>query len=474
MSFKINTNVAAIGAMRNIGITNTEFSKSINKLSTGLRISTAADDPAGLVASEQFRAQITGIDQAVRNSQDAINYAKTAEGALTEVNTLLKDARTLAVASGNTATLTTAQQQANQAQLKSIVESVTRIANTTQYGSKKLLDGTSGTSSAVTDGTNVAAINIGGTVGGTAAAAGTITLNSMTAATQATVNSKGFAALTTTTNAGSFTLNGVTFNSSSSTTAGDLISNINQASQQTGVTASYDGTQIVLKSSEFGTGGKINLTDGNAVLRATAGTDTAAGTDATASIDIAGTTSAFTGSVNGSGGLTLTDADGNTVTLNQVGNSSTTTARAIGQVTTGNSQFQIGANSGQTASLSLGNFAAGQLGAGTVAGKTLANLDLSTASGASDALKVIDKAIEDVSKARGRIGNFQRNVLESNVRSLNISKENLSATESSIRDVDVADEMTKYTKLQILQQAGMSVLSQANQAPNAVMSLLRG
>ena len=475
MSFKINTNVAAIGAMRNIGMTNTEFSKSINKLSTGLRISSAADDPAGLVASEQFRSKIVGIEQAVRNSQDAINFSKTAEGALNEVNTLLKDARTLAVASGNTATLSSAQQQANQAQLKSIVESVSRIANTTQFGEKRLLDGSAGVSAAVTDGTNVGSINIGNTWNGAAlGSSATVTLNSLTAATQGTVNSKGFAALTTTTNAGSFTLNGVTFQSGSSTTAGDLISMVNAASSQTGVSASYDGTQIVLKSTEFGTNGKVNLTDGDAVLRATAGTDTAAGTDATATLDIGGTTVNFTGSLNGSGGLTLSDSDGNSFTLNTVGNTTTTTARAIGQVSVGDSQFQIGGNAGQTARLSLGNYEASQLGSGVVSGKTLANLDLTTASGASDALKVIDKAIDEISKVRGSIGNFQRNVLESNVRSLNIAKENLSATESSIRDVDVADEMTKYTKLQILQQAGMSVLAQANQAPNAVMSLLRG
>ncbi len=475
MSFKINTNVAAIGAMRNLGMTNTEFSKSINKLSTGLRISNAADDPAGLVASEQFRAQISGLDQAVRNSQDAINFAKTAEGALNELNTLLKDARTLAVASGNTATMTVAQQQANQNQLKSIVESVTRIANTTQYGTKKLLDGSAGATSAVTDGTNVAAINFGSQWGGASlGSSATITLNSLTAATQASVNSKGFAALTTTTNAGSFSINGVTFQSTSSTTAGDLIGIINEASQQTGVSASYDGTQVVLKSNQFGTAGKINLTDANAVLMSSAGSSTATGTDATAVINVGGTNVNFTGSQNGNGGLTLSDADGNTFTLNQVGNVSTTTARAIGQVTLGNSQFQIGANAGQTASLQLGNFAATQLGKGVVSGKDLSNLDLTTATGASDALKVIDKAIEDVTKSRGSIGNFQRNILESNVRSLNIAKENLTASESAIRDVDVADEMTKYTKLQILQQAGMSVLSQANQAPNAVMSLLRG
>jgi flagellin len=459
--------------MRNLGATNTEFGKSMNRLSTGLRIANAADDPAGLIASEKFRSQISGIDQAVRNSQDAINYSKTAEGALNEVNKLLNDARTLAVASGNTATLSTSQVQANQAQLKSITDSITRISSTTQYGDKKLLNGTAGTSSSVTDGTNVGSISIGGTVGGDAVTAGTVTLVSLTAATQASVNSKGFAALTTTTNAGSFTLNGVTFQSSSSTTAGDLINQINTASDQTGVSASYDGTQIVLASNEFGTGGKVNLTDANAVLLASAGTSNATGTAATASINVGGTVAAFTGGLNGNSGLTLSDADGNTVKLNSVGNVSTTTARAIGQVQTGSSTFQIGGNAGQSAQLSIGNFASSSLGSGAVSGLNLSNLDLTSASGASDALKVIDKAIDEVSKARGDIGNFQRNVLESNVRSLGVAKENLSATESSIRDVDVAEEMTKYTKLQILQQAGMSVLSQANSAPQNVLSLLR-
>jgi flagellin len=94
-------------------------------------------------------------------------------------------------------------------------------------------------------------------------------------------------------------------------------------------------------------------------------------------------------------------------------------------------------------------------------------------SGAADALKVIDKAIGQVSESRGRIGNFVKNTLETNVRSLGVQRENLAASESSIRDVDVAQEMTNYTKLQILQQSGMSMLAQANQAPQSVLSLLR-
>ena len=139
----------------------------------------------------------------------------------------------------------------------------------------------------------------------------------------------------------------------------------------------------------------------------------------------------------------------------------------------GAAQFQIGANAGQATQLSLGNFGASNLGTGVVTGKSLKDLDLSSASGSTEALGIIDKAIEQVSGARGQIGNFQRNVLESNIRSLGVAKENLSATESSIRDTDVAEEMSRYTKAQILQQAGLSVLAQANSSPQSVLNLIR-
>ena len=118
--------------------------------------------------------------------------------------------------------------------------------------------------------------------------------------------------------------------------------------------------------------------------------------------------------------------------------------------------------------------AAIELGNGVVAGKNLSNIDLTTSSGATDAMRIIDAAIGQVSKSRGALGSFQRNAVESNIRSLGVAKENLSATESSIRDADIADEMTSFTKLQILQQSGLSVLAQANAAPQAVLSLLRG
>ena len=473
--FSINTNVNAIQAMNSLNTTKTAMSKSMTRLSTGLRINGAADDPAGLIASKKMSAQIAGMTQAQNNTQDAMNYSKTADGALDEVNTLLESARTLAVASGNSATQTPEQLAANQAQLKSIVDSVTRISSTTQYGTKKLLDGSAGTTSAVTDGTKLSSLSIGGSVNGTALAANsTVTVNVTTAATQGTLTSRSFATSTTAvgSTAGAFTINGTTFSSDATTTAGDMVNMINKASNTTGVVASYEGTAIKLKTNATGANAKIDLVDSTGAFAASAGASTNSGVNAVASVTIGGTASTFTGGQNGNDGMVLSDSDGNSISLTAAGNNAATGAVAAGQVTVGDSQFQIGANAGQTAQLSLGNFAAGQLGTGAVTGKNLSNLDLTSASGASDAMKVIDKAISDVTGARGKIGNFQKNVLESNSRTLSTAKQNLSATKSQIEDVDVAEEMTNYTKLQILQSTGMAILSQAKSAPQSVLQLL--
>ncbi|MBZ0213102.1 MAG: flagellin, partial [Nitrospirae bacterium] len=171
-------------------------------------------------------------------------------------------------------------------------------------------------------------------------------------------------------------------------------------------------------------------------------------------------------------GLNLRDSYGNTITMTENGNL-LAAATSVGQLNVGTTQFQIGANAGQTAGLSLGNFASSQLGSGVVSGLNLSNLDITSGAAATQAMQVIDKAIEEVSGSRGAIGNFMRNTLESQVRNLGVAKENLAASESAIRDADVAEEMTKFTKLQILQQSGLAMLAQANSAPQSVLSLLR-
>lgn len=467
-----------MNALRNLSMTGEQYARSVTRLSTGLRINSASDDPAGLIASETFRAQIAGIDQAIRNNQDASNYAKTAEGAMDEVNKLLRDARSLAVQSANSATLTEAQKQANQSQLNSIVASITRIAQSTSFGGKKLLDGSAGTYAASISAANVSSMSFSGVWNGNAITqASAVTVSMTTAATRASVTgTRLFTFATDTVQAGSFTINGVTFSTQVGDTILDVVARINNASEQTGVTANWTsgGNGVVLRSKNYGTDAKVELIDSNAVLRTAGGTQSSTGVNAVANVTINTSSGLVTVAFDQGKGLTLRDKFGNSIVLTENGNLDGTSGGAgWGQVYVGSSNFQIGGRAGETTSLSLANMVASNLGTGVVSGKNLSNLDLTSASGATDALTVIEKAISDVADQRGRVGNFIRNVIESNVRSLGIARENLAATESSIRDVDVAEEMTNFTKLQILQQSGMSILSQANLAPQAVLALLR-
>lgn len=476
MSFRINTNATAMNALRNLNTTGNAFSSSVNRLSTGMRITSAADDPAGLIFSENFRAQIGGITQAMRNNQDAINYSKTAEGALDEISRLLREGRTLAVASANTAVLSTDQLQANQTQWNQIVSSINRIANETQFGTKKLLDGSSGVTASVTDIANIDSISLSGTFnGGSIGGNGAINVNLTTDATRAThTGTRTVAAADLATYqstavggfAGTFYLNGQAITADATDTWQDVVEKINLASGTTGVTAqaTFGGGfgSIVLTANDFGTAGNFDLSD-SGVLQTAAGTVSASGTDAIATVTIGGAAVTFTGGKFGYDGLTLTDNDGNVIRISE--QATTALSADVGYVTVGSAQFQTGPNATNRTNLNIGSFTAATL--------AIDAIDMTSQSGASDALGKIDEAISNLNRRRGALGSFMRNVLESNVRSLGIARENLSATESNVRDADIAEEMTEYTKLQILQQSGLSVLAQANQAPQAVLSLLQ-
>jgi flagellin len=463
MSFRINTNVSAMNALRNVNQTGSEFAKSTTRLSTGLRVVTAADDPSALIASESYRAQLGSMDQALRNNQDAMNYAKTAEGGLDEVSRLLRDARSLAVANGNS-TLNATQKQANQTQLNSLMASIDRISSNTQYGTIKLLDGSAGTQGTVTNGSVLSGVNFTGQFNNAAMTADSaVNVQVTTVAEQALVNGTKttYTAATNLVGAGSFSINGVNFQTDAATTVAQTVSKINEKSGSTGVIAVHDtaANRIALRSEAYGTNAEINLTDSGSVILSAAGAASDAGANAVASVTYNSQTVTF----NQGQGLELKDTAGNSVKLT-VGGNTATTHTAAAQVNSGNTTFQIGANGGQTATLSLGNFSSSNL--------SLSNLNI-TGSDMSSALASIDSAISTVSESRGRIGSFVRNTLESNVRSLSVARENLAATESSVREIDVAEEMTNYTKLQILQQSSMSMLAQANSAPQSVLSLLR-
>lgn len=470
MSFRVNTNTVAMTAYRNLSTTGTDMARSITRLSTGLRINSGADDPAGLIASENFRRQISGMDAAMRNNQDAMNFAKTADGALDEVSRLLRDARALAVANGSS-TVDANQKQANQNQLNNILQSIDRIAATTSFGTKKLLDGSAGTYGTVNDPTNIQSVNLAGQFNGQSMTTGgklDITIT-QTAAQAQLAGGATYTSQAATVASGSFTINGYSFSVGNGETVLDLITKINAASTNTGVTANYNGTtqKIDLASLSYGSKSTINLTDGSALILGSAGSSNASGQDVQANVtykDLSGATISTAAFTRGQG-LTLRDFDGNTIVLTSKGGTGGGAITGGVQVTSGQSSFQIGANADQTAQLNLNNFNSGALG--------LNGLDI-TLSDLTNPLKLVDAAIEQVSSSRGNIGSFMRNTIESNMRSLDITKENLIATESSIRDIDMAQEMTNYTKLQVLQQSGLAVLAQANQAPQAVLSLLRG
>ena len=185
MELQINTNISALNSLRNLQNVNNAVSSSIQKLSSGLRINTAADDPSGLIISEGLRAQVDGLNQAISNSQEAGNVIKTAEGALSTVSDLLRNVRTLAVHAANTGVNDAVAVQADQTQIQSAIQSIERIAEQTQFGNKKLLDGTSGTTASVIDTKSVAGASIGSTFGGVSTQSGPVTITVNNAATRA-------------------------------------------------------------------------------------------------------------------------------------------------------------------------------------------------------------------------------------------------------------------------------------------------
>jgi flagellin len=162
------------------------------------------------------------------------------------------------------------------------------------------------------------------------------------------------------------------------------------------------------------------------------------------------------------------------IQLTETGNAGLGVATQVGVVTAGSVRFQIGPNTNQSVSYSMPTVFARNLGTGVLTGLSLEDVDVTTQAGAEDAMRIIDAAVTQLAQWRGELGSFQTNFLDSTVRSLAVAKENLTASESQVRDADMALEITEHTRLQILQQSGMAVLSQANQSPQAVLQLLNG
>lgn len=490
MGLVLTNNVSSLTAQNNLNSTNNALSKSLERLSTGLKVNRGADGPAALVISEQQRAQIAGIRSAIDNTNKAVSLVQTGEGALNEINSLLGKVRGLVLDSNNVGVNDSNALAANQAEINNALNTITSIANQTQFGTKKLLDGSA---ALATTSSNTAA---------TATATGSITAGSygvtgITAATRANVQGQMKAdAAFTAGNTETLTVNGVNVSyvqaatSAASMTAAQTA--INNVADRTGVRASIDSTganpRMVLYSNNWGSGNKITVSSDTAAANSVLGTPTANNDGSNIAGSIAGVAASGVGNtltaVSGSGsGLAVTfnsQATGDTFT--SAANNPWTSDATATTITVDDSKsllFQIGANAGQTAQVALSDSRASALGkgaSGTITDMTKIDVTkLATNKNlSSDFLKVVDKAIGDVTSQRGQLGAFQANTLQSNANNLQTTLQNTTAAESTIRDTDFASEIAMFTKLQTQLQAGSTVLGNANQLTQLVAGLLRG
>jgi Flagellin and related hook-associated proteins len=461
----INNNIAALNTYNQLATNQTSMSKSLAKLSSGYKINTAADDAAGLAISEKMQAQINGLDQANSNTQDATSLIQTAEGALTQTDTILQRMRELAVQASSD-TLTSDDRNSIQTEYNQLQDQIDQISSSTEFNTKKLLNGDSGTkviyssntavASATSTNDNIVAGSYDVTVS-TAASQGTITGAAMT---DAGVTSTGTASVTINNQSINFT----TTSNNADATAASFISAVNSAGL--GITASYDtGTnQITLTTNDYGAAASVTVEDGGV-----GGTSRALGLTTTADVTDAG--SDVVGTINGLAatgvGTTLTSTTGDSLGLKVTLTGTAASAAAdYGnvQVTKNALTIQTGANEDQTMTISLNSMSSVDLG--------INNIDLTTQGSAESAISTIDSAISTVSSENSKLGAYQ-NRLEYTSDNLTTASENLTTANANIRDVDMAKEMMEYTKDSILSQAATSMLAQANQMPETVLKLLQ-
>lgn len=496
---RINTNVSSLLSQRILGHQNKTLTTSLERLSTGLRINRGADDPAGLIASENLRSEKASITAAIGNAERADQVVNIAEGGLQEINNLLLEVQGLVGQSANDAGLSTEEKEANQLQIDSILQTIDRIAASTSFQGSKLLNGTydftiSGQATTIADyQINAAKLETGDSravnvlVTASAQHAGLFLSTGATA-----LNLGGATSSFVIEIAGSKGSRQFTFASGTSLNA--VASAINTFTSVTGVSADVSGTGFTLKSVGFGSdefvsvdivddggqaGGVLTLSTINEDV-ATTGSATAfsavtnplrdEGQDVSAIINgIAATSKGKVARIN-------TDFLDLSLELTTAGAQAAASISAF-TITGGGAKFNLGPNVdiSNQASIGIGNVAARNLG--SLSAGYLSALGSGQASNVVDgnienAQKTVDEAIKKVSTLRGRLGAFQSNVVGATIRSLGVAFENTSAAESSIRDTDFAAETAELTRSQILVNASTNVLSISNSRPQSVLSLL--
>ncbi len=514
---RINTNISSVIAQQRLSRSGDDLQLRLERLSTGLRINRGKDDPAGMIISERLGTDLKGIEQAIKNGQRASSVIATTEGSLTEINDLLNSIKALAVEAANTGAISDEERKANQLQIDSAIQSITRISNTASFGGLKLLDGTLDyITSGITSSTislasitgasfsNATSINVDVDVIGSAQKGG-LYLNGDTTGTDGALQSQMTIQVK-----GDRGVREYVFQSGQTYT--QIVAAINQDTSITGVTATLingdETSGMIFQSEEYGSDGFVSVkrldppADNSSTFEVfkfdgdvdfpgfgppfdwtdtdlvSAGRDN--GRDVTALINgILATGDGLNISINSpslSMSLQLTESYAIDPTL---------TVSSF-DITGGGALFQLGPDISALQQTNIGvqstsseNLGGVVLSSGAV--QFLSSLQTGQANSldaASDRQNfttlqdIIDRSIDEVSILRGRLGAFERNVLDTNNRSLQSAFENLTASRSLIRDADFAIESSELTRAQILQSAGTTVLGLANQSAQQVLQLL--
>lgn len=498
----INTNLASLAAQRSLGNSQGDVQTALTRLSSGLRINGAKDDAAGLAISERFTSQIKGLNQAVRNANDAISLSQTAESALAETTNLLQRLRELSIQSANS-TNSSSDRSALQSEVTQVVAEIDRVATTTEFNGIKLLNGNF----------NAQAFQVGAnanqTVSVTVNSARTNALGAVNTLAYANSRSASAGAIANTGSAVSgiaaqnltFTTGGVA--STVAVAAGDSAQTIAAA-----ITAGVDNvtaaatTRAGIDFNDAGNGAAtltvngttVNFTvaadkDATATAVKTALEASAALSNLTVTTEVGETTSGSEVMIVDSNGADLTvsftlasgnvdvrslQSDGTTLSTGSTDRTGVATGKEV--VVTGEVTYTTSSPLGSSISLATDTgvtfLSATETGTITESSDRVADVNISTATGAQSAIAIIDSAIGSVSTIRANLGAVQ-NRFESIVSSLQASAENQSGARSRIVDADFAAETAALTRGQILQQAGIAVLAQANAAPQNVLSLLQ-
>ncbi|MBY6192929.1 flagellin [Marinobacter hydrocarbonoclasticus] len=496
----INTNIASLNAQRNLNASQRDADTTLQRLSSGLRINSAKDDAAGLAISERFTSQVRGLNQAIRNANDGISLAQTAEGALGESGNIIQRMRELAVQSAN-ATNSASDRQALQAEVNQLKDELERIATTTEFNGLRLLDGTfqaqkfqAGANENQTISVSITGTRIESLANNSVSEAnqtanqgtGSATAAAATAPTQNTIGAQVITV--------SSSLDSQPVTVGVGDTAEDIAAAINSTAETTGVKASARTTATL---SSLGDVGTVSMTIGSGSQSSTISAQISDVNDLSPlarEINAASGKTGVTAEVK-DGTLTLIQENGRDIVLENFTTNATPantvnfqgsadaaptaltsggndSIRASGELTFDSAvSFAVSSSVGAGAG-SVFNNAAGNTAIGSTP-ETVASVDISSFEGATNALSILDAALETVSGIRADLGAVQ-NRLESTIANLSTTSENLSAARSRIQDADFAAESANLARTQVLQQAGLSVLAQANARPQQVLQLLQG